>query len=255
MPGAIFSRAPDEASSKSEPMHVLITRPRPDADPFATRLHALGHTTIIEPLIEIVFRDGPPLDLQGVQALLFTSANGARAAARRSTRRNLQIVAVGPATAATARELGFGNVSESPGEGVAGLADHVRATLKRGNGALLHPAGSVSAGDLKTNLELHGFHVRKEELYEARAAEALSGALTAELGAGLVTGAMFFSPRTATTFATLIANAGLTPACRAIVAMALSEAVANALATLTFRQVGVAEKPTAEAMLDLIAKH
>ena len=236
-------------------MHVLITRPRPDADPFAARLHALGHTTIIEPLIEIVFHDGPSLDLRGVQALLFTSANGARAAARRTANRDLQIVAVGPATAAMSRELGFGKVGESPGEGVGGLTDHIRATLKPGNGDLLHPAGSVSAGDLKTSLELHGFHVRREELYEARAAQALSGALTAELGAGLVTGAMFFSPRTAAIFATLVANAGLAPACHAIVAMTLSAAVANTLATLTFRQVRVAEKSTAESMLGLIVKH
>ena len=57
-------------------MRVLITRPRHDAETFATLLHARGHTTIIEPLIDIAFRDGPPLDLSGVGAIALTSANG-----------------------------------------------------------------------------------------------------------------------------------------------------------------------------------
>lgn len=232
-------------------MHVLITRPRLDAEPLAARLHALGHTTIIEPLFNIVFRDGAPLELQGVQALVFTSANGARAAARRMQERALPVLAVGPTTAAAAREQGFPNVSESAGEGVDGLAEHIRATVEPGKGALLHPTGTVTAGDLKAALGPFGFIVRKDEIYEAHAAEALSGALTAELTAELVGAAMFFSPRTAGLFAALVGSASLAPACRAVAALALSDAVANALAPLAFRRLLVASKPTADAMLDL----
>jgi uroporphyrinogen-III synthase len=160
-------------------------------------------------------------------------------------------MAVGPATAATARALGFLNVSESPGEGVVGLARHARATLAPNNGALLHPAGIVTAGDLQLSLQPHGFIIRKEAIYEARAAETISGALIAELGAGSIAAAMFFSPRTARLFATLIGAADLAPACRAVTAFALSEAVANALAPLAFQGISVAGKPTMDAMLEL----
>jgi uroporphyrinogen-III synthase len=233
-------------------MRVLITRPRPDADELAARLHARGHTTFIEPLIDIVMRDGPPLDLSGVQALLFTSANGARAAAMRTTERALPVFAVGPATAATARALDFVDVTESPGEGVEGLAQQVRAGLTPAKGTLLHPTGTVTAGDLQASLEPHGFIVCRQVIYEARAADALSGALVAELGAGSIAAAMFFSPRTAVLFATLTAAAGLAPACRGVVAMALSQAVANALAPLTFRHLSVAAKPQTNAILDLV---
>ena len=235
-------------------MRVLITRPRLDADELAARLHVLGHTTFVEPLIDIVTREGPPLDLNGVQALLFTSANGARAAAMRTAERAIPVLAVGPATAATARQLGFLNVSESTGEGVEGLAHHTRAMLTPTKGTLIHPVGTVTAGDLQASLQSAGFVVRKEVIYEARAAEALSGALIAELGAGSIAAAMFFSPRTAALFASLITTTGLTLACRGFVALALSEAVANALAPLVFQRLQVAAQPATDAMLDLLTE-
>jgi uroporphyrinogen-III synthase len=235
-------------------MRILVTRPRPDAEQLAAQLHERGHSTIIEPLIDIVVPDGPPLNLTDIQALLFTSANGARAAAHRTQERNLPVLAVGPATAKAAREFGFLNVGESPGEGVEGLAQFVRSTLASSNGELLHPTGTVSAGDLKASLEPFGFKVRRETIYEARAVETVSGALAAELGAGSITAAMFFSPRTAHLFATLIGSTELAPACRGIVALSLSSAVANALAPLAFRRSLIAATPTQEAMLDLTGR-
>jgi uroporphyrinogen-III synthase len=233
-------------------MRLLLTRPRADAEALAARIHALGHTTIIEPLIDITDKEGPDLDLKGVQALVFTSANGARTAAKRTQDRALTVLAVGPATAETARALGFTRVDVSTGEGVEGLARHIPTILKPANGALLHVTGTVTAGDLKRSLAPQGFVVRTEQLYEARAAESLSGALTAELSAGLLDGALFFSPRTAALFSDLICAAGLASHCAGMRAFALSEAVANALAPLAFREIAVARTPTADAVLDLI---
>lgn len=234
-------------------MRVLLTRPRADAEAFAAALHTHGHTTFIEPLIDIAFLDGPALDLTGVQALAFTSANGARAAARRTNNRTIPILAVGPATAAEARAQGFASINQSTGEGVTGLAHHIHSARKPTDGAILHVTGTVSAGDLKAELARHGFTVRTERIYEARAAEALTGALKAELTAGLLGAVTFFSPRTASLFAALIAAENLELACRGMTALALSTAVANALHPLVFSQVRVAREPTAEAMLALLA--
>ena len=234
-------------------MHILVTRPRADAVAFSSRLHTLGHTTIVEPLIDIVYLDGPTFDLTGVQALAFTSANGARAAARRTSERNIPVIAVGPATAAEAKALGFANISESNGEGVEGLSRHIETTLKPAAGSILHPTGTITAGDLRANLSATGFAARTERIYEARAAETLSGALTAELAASLVDTATFFSPRTATLFATLIEAENLASACRSMMAVALSAAVANALQPLAFREIRMAAEPTAEAMLARLA--
>ncbi len=234
-------------------MRVLVTRPRPDAETFAAHLHRLGHTTIVEPLIDIAFLDGPTLDLAGVQALAFTSANGARAAAHRTSERKIPVVAVGPTTAAEARTLGFANVSESTGEGVEGLNRHIQGTLKPAAGSILHVTGTVTAGDLKASLVAAGFAARTERIYEAHAAETLSGALTAELAANLVDAATFFSPRTASLFATLIEAENLASACRSMTAVVLSAAVANALQPLAFRGIRIAADPTAEGMLAHLA--
>lgn len=233
-------------------MRVLITRPRADAEALATKLHALGHTAFVEPLIDIALADGPLLDLIGVQALLFTSANGVRAAARRSPERARPVLAVGPTTAAEAKTQGFADVRESNGEGVEGLAHFAQATLNPSHGTLLHITGSVSAGDLMTSLAPKGFSVRTERLYDAKQAETLTGALAAELGASQIDAAMFFSPRTAAIFVTLIRTANLEPACTTVTALALSQAVADALKPLAFREIRIAAHANAQAMLDLL---
>jgi uroporphyrinogen-III synthase len=232
-------------------MRVLITRPRLDAEALADGLHAMGHATIIEPLIEIVLTDGPTLDLKGTQALLFTSANGARAAARRTPERALPVIAVGPATAAEAKTQNFTAVTESSGEGVDGLAATVRTRLKPGAGSLLHVTGSVTAGDLAAALK-PDFTVSIERLYEAHAADSLSGALMAELSAGVIDAATFFSPRTAALFAGLIVATNLEHTCATMTAATLSNAVAKALSPLRFRKVLVAARPTAEALLETL---
>lgn len=233
-------------------MRVLVTRPRADAETFAERLHTLGHTTFIEPLIDIAFDDGPTLDLTGVQALLLTSANGARAAVRRTTERAIRVLAVGPATGAEARALGFTRVNESTGEGVDALAETVREQLNPAQGALLHVTGTATAGDLKAALAPSGFAVRAKRLYDARAADGLSASFTAEITAGRLEAATFFSPRTAERFVTLIRAAKLEPHCAKIAALALSDAVAKALTPLRFRKVLVAAHPNAAALLDLL---
>lgn len=60
-------------------MRVMITRPRLEAASLADALEALAVETLVEPLLHIDFIDGPAPDMNGVQALLVTSANGIRA--------------------------------------------------------------------------------------------------------------------------------------------------------------------------------
>src|SRR5579885_2968460 len=107
------------------PLTALITRPEEDARPLADALKSRGIATVIEPLLSIrVLPEAAPgltQDLEGVQALLFTSANGARAFAELSPRRDIGVLAVGDATAAAARALGFSAV-ESAGGDVQALA-------------------------------------------------------------------------------------------------------------------------------------
>ena len=100
---------------------LLVTRPAEDAGPLVAALKEIGAEATVEPLLAIVFHPGPPLDLQGVQALLVTSANGARAFARRNAERALRVLTVGEASARESRALGFATVESASGD-VAALA-------------------------------------------------------------------------------------------------------------------------------------
>jgi uroporphyrinogen-III synthase len=231
-------------------MKVLVTRAGGDAEKLAARLAERGHHSIIENLMTIRFRPeaarsfGPFLD--GVQAILFTSANGVRAFAEATSRRDFRAFAVGDATAAAARNAGFADVTSADGT-VDDLAKLVIGRLKPRNGAVFHAAARVTAGDLQGLLEAAGFSVRRAAFYEAVEAEQLSDATRQAIAQHEIDAALFFSPRNAATFVRLAA--GLEEGCQHMVAVALSSAVAEKLAPLPWRRVAVAAAPNESALL------
>ena len=232
-------------------MRALITRPREDAEPLAGALEARGIQPMIEPLFTIVPKPDAGVALDGVQAMLLTSANGARALAAATGRRDLQVLAVGDATAETARGLGFTRV-ESAGGDVDDLARLARERLDPARGALLHAAGSVVAGDLSGVLAAAGFRLRRVVLYETRKVARLSAGAVEALEAGALDAILFFSPRTASAFVSLADEAGVTAACQRVTAFCLSPAVAEAAEAIGWRQVRVAPRPDSAALLELI---
>ena len=60
---------------------LLLTRPREDSLALAEVLARHGVDALIEPMMTIRIDEGARLDLSGAQAILLTSANGARALA------------------------------------------------------------------------------------------------------------------------------------------------------------------------------
>ena len=238
-------------------MYVLVTRPAEDAASLLQTLAAHGHEALLAPLLTIAPNEGlpGPPELTGVQALLFTSANGVRAFAGLSESRGLPVFTVGEASAAAARRAGFARV-ESAGGDVSDLARLAAERLEPAKGTLFHGAARRVAGDLKGLLEGRGFTVRRDVLYEAIAAAALPEPLRAALESGKLDVATFFSPRTAEIFVTLVRDANLESGCTRTLALALSEAVADRLRVLSWAGVTVAERPNEEALiarLDAIA--
>jgi uroporphyrinogen-III synthase len=233
-------------------MRVLITRPWEDAAPLAAELVARGHETLIEPLLTIVPRPDAEIDLQGVQALVFTSANGARVFAGLSPRRNLPVYAVGDSTAEAARGEGFAEV-ESAGGDVEALAAVIEAGLDPAEGTLFQAAARHVAGDLQGRLEAAGFAVRRVALYDAEPIPALSPAAVAALRDGCIDAIVFFSPRTGETFVRLMSEANLAGACGGWHAICLSQAVADQVGEIPWRSVQVADRPTRAGLLDSLA--
>lgn len=233
-------------------MKALVTRPSEDAAPLVRALADRGIDAILAPLLAIAALPDAAQHLTdaliGAQALLFTSANGARTFAASSPRRELPVFAVGDASAAAARIAGFRTVASAGGD-VSDLAELVRAKLAPQHGALVHAAGTVIAGDLGAALESAGFTYRRAVIYDAMTAEALPPEAAGAMRDGAVALALFFSPRTAATFVRLVRAADLVGAAGAITALGLSEAVAAALAPLSWHAIRVAAQPTQGALI------
>ncbi|KAA0677045.1 uroporphyrinogen-III synthase [Roseomonas genomospecies 6] len=237
--------------------HLLVTRPAEDSEPLAGRLRALGFAVSVEPMLEIRWLDGPEPDVENVQALLFTSANGVRGYTRRTSRRDRPVYAVGDATATAAREAGFARVESASGD-VYALAALVRARCTATAGPLLHVAGTKLAGDLAGMLAEDGFSILRETLYDAVPTERLSDGTAEALRTGTLDAVLFFSPRTARSFVRLVAEAGLIDRCRTVDALCLSPAVAEAaraygeLGVTPWHNVRVAPRPEQESLLGLL---
>lgn len=228
-------------------MRVLVTRPLEDGADTARELALRGHEALLAPLLVTQFFDGPQIALDGVQAILVTSANGVRALARRTSRRDLPVFAVGPQTMAEARKLGFGEVKNADGN-AEDLARATRKWAKPEDGALLHVAGEGNDGKLAAALS--DFSVRREILYAVTPVKMLPSEAVSALRNGGVDMALFFSPRSAAVFRDLVAGEGL--ALDRVQAAAISAATAAALAPLRFAALHVAPRPNLETLLNLL---
>ena len=101
-------------------------------------------------------------------------------------------------------------------------------------------------------LRQDGFEVRRPVVYEARQPESLSTQLRVALRQDAFDYALFFSPRTATTFATLCTASKLADAGRALTALCLSPNVKAAVSQLPWQRILVAERPDQAALLGLL---
>lgn len=235
-------------------MRVLITRPEREATTLATALAERGHVPVIAPLFRLEILHPPAdfaTDLASCQAVLVSSANGARALAEASEQRGKPILAVGDTTAATAEGLGFTSVTSAAGDGRA-LAELARTRLDPKAGPLLHVSGVDIAQDFSAALAPDGFEVRRVALYEAREEAALPDSARAAIEARALDAAMFFSPRASALFARLVQEAGLSASLSNVTAIAISPAALQPLSALPFRATLAAARPSRQSVLDEI---
>ena len=223
-------------------MKVWVTRSQPGASATAGRLRGLGHDPIVAPLLAVEPLPAD-LDLTGVSAVAFTSANAARLFAEREPRRDLTVWAVGGATARTARDAGFGDVRSSEGD-VAGLAAAIAAGQAAGT-TVLHACAAEPAGDLEAPLAAAGIGYVGVPLYRTREAEADEHVLGALRDARAV---LLHSPKGARALSRLLARHPH----RLERALCLSEAVARALDGGKIRDVACAPLPNDAALLKLL---
>lgn len=232
-------------------MRVLVTRPAGDAEETAALLRGRGHDPLIAPLLGVTYHDGHALHLEGVQAILATSANGVRAFARRTSRRDFPVFAVGSQTAQAARDAGFTEVRNADGNSET-LGAAVRGWADPKAGALLHAAGAQAEGHIARVLETAGYVVRTEVLYAVPAVAQFPPAARAALAENRLEAVLLYSARGAQAFADCIASAALQSACARLIACCISEAAAKPLAGLAFKAVRIAARPNQAALLDCL---
>ena len=131
---------------------IWITRAQPGADATAERVRVLGHEPVVAPLLAVKVLPDAQVDLSGVAALAFTSANGVRAFADLSGERAMRVFAVGSATAEAAKAAGFKRVLSADGD-VNALAIGISHRKNELIGEVLHPGALEPAGDLVSALE------------------------------------------------------------------------------------------------------
>ena len=121
---------------------ILILRPQPGADRTAERARQLGLSPVVHPLFAPETLDWPAPPAQDFDALLLTSANGARCAGPAlKAYHALPTYAVGQATAGALHTAGWDDVAAGDADGSA-----IAARIARdGHRRVLHIAGTTVA--------------------------------------------------------------------------------------------------------------
>lgn len=201
---------------------VVVTRPRAQAQAFATLLEEAGATVLLVPTIVIE----PPASWEPLDRALdrigdyrwavFTSVNGVEMTRRRLEERGreagllrgLRLAAIGPATAGALRDLGL-EPEVVPEEYVAeGLAEGLRRLIRARERVLLARAADTR-DVLVRELEAAGAVVDEVPAYRTRPAQEDAGELRRALAAGRVAVVTFTSSSTVRHFAGLFPSEDL----------------------------------------------
>lgn len=232
-------------------MRLLLTRPALPDDPLPDLLRAAGHEVICDPLLTIHPIDPPAFQAAG--AIVVTSSNALRclqSLGRLAPLTSLPVIAVGAASAAVAKTLGFSDVREGPGS-AADLADELRHLAPPGC-HLLYLRGEDIAYDLAPAMSSAGFTFSQALVYRSVAATALSNATRDALASGTLGAVVLMSPKTAKTYAKLVARHGLLQPASRLQHYCLSANVEAALAPFRPPAVRLPSAPNIKELVALI---
>jgi uroporphyrinogen-III synthase len=235
-------------------MHVLITRPEPDARAFKSRIEELGCRVSVAPLLNIAIETIPANAFDGFVALIATSRNGLKALAAApclDKARNLPIFVVGPATQAMARDMGFSTIIAGAGT-AADLVEPISSHHPAQHGRIVHLSGDHQAFDLAGALQPHGIVVETLTVYRSVAAETLPDTVISDLKIRDLDAVILMSPRTASVWSSVLSELPFKPDLSGLVHICLSRAVADKLQAGQATPVQIAAQPNADEIVALV---
>jgi uroporphyrinogen-III synthase len=235
-------------------MRVLILRPEPQASRMVAAFAGRGIEAVAAPLLEIVPEPAAArrvLEPSGTpDALVFTSVHAVAALAadpRCAELLGVPVFAVGPATAAAAREAGFAQVAAAGGQGEQ-LVAHLLAELPV-SATVVHATGRDMARDVAGLLAAAGRPARSVTVYRAEAAERLPPAVEAEIASARFDVAVIGSRRTAAVFVAALGRMELPLPLEKPAAVAISAAAAAPLEG-AIAHIVVSPAPDGDALLE-----
>lgn len=234
-------------------MHVLLTRPWDEAVRSAKKLAAIGHTSVLSPVIDIE-PTGENWPRGVIDAVIATSARGFQCLNPApewplpEARRLLPLFVVGAKTEEAARARGFEGASRVTLD-VKALCSVIGSTLSAPL-RVVYLAGRDRKGDLETCCAETGVALELVETYHAQAAPALSDEAVQLIATGALGAVVHFSQRSAGIFLRLMADAALDSA--SLVHFAISEDAAAPLRAAALPQVVVAQEPSEDALFALL---
>ena len=235
-------------------MHVLVTRPEPEAWKTKSQLENLGLKVTSAPLLEIAFNEIAPDAFDRASGVIATSTNALRALALSGLIdkvQPLQVYAVGEATAAFAEDLKLRNITAGRGT-AADLVPVIAERHATRPGHLIHLAGDYLAFDLAHALATKNIKVAVQTVYRSISAERLPPGVVGAIKSGQINAVTLMSPRTAQIWGDLTAKHGLQTELNKIIHVCLSEAVAAQLPPNSQRHTEIAVQPNGQEMLALI---
>ena len=234
-------------------MHIVLTRAEEDNAGMRARLEARGIAVSLSPMLTIALGPVDASAIEAASALIVTSRNALKALSQTqalAAARSKPIFAVGPATAAFAKSLGFVTVIEGPGT-AAKLIPVIAGDAISKAGPLLHLSGDVIAYDLRPELAARGLQVERRTVYRTVAAKTIDSGVRESLSAGGVDAVILMSPATARAWRNATSEPELKAQLTKVAHLCLSDAVAKPFEADTKQKIEIPSAPNAEQMLAL----
>ncbi|MGY6696206.1 MAG: uroporphyrinogen-III synthase [Roseinatronobacter sp.] len=230
------------------PPCLLLTRPQLDSERFVHQLREAGFhgQIVISPVLGICLHPPGEDQLSEAKTLVVTSQHAVTAVNLATKRRDWPIRAVGPRTAAVAREAGFSSVMQSGGDASALLADLLR---DRPEEPILHLRGKHIAADIAQVLRAQGMRADSLVVYEQVSRPLSSDGWRQLEGDGDILLAVF-SPRSSQLLAEMLSDPTTIRARLHLVA--ISQAAADAFKGISIDQCCIAAQPDGPSMLRAI---
>ncbi len=229
------------------PQTLLLTRPTTQATDFWAEVEQAcpgKFECIMSPVLEIT-PEGGSVDLDNVQALLFTSRYGVEQFAQRSDRRDIPALCVGGATARVATAHNF--AAQSASGDASALAALAAASYIPDAGHMLHLRGANAAGDIAGSLMAEGIDAAEHIIYDQKPLPLSEDARTALSSQNCI--APVFSPRSAARLRHEINSLNVSK----LTVVAISENAARPFADYPGITIKTANLPNNSAMLVCLA--